>query len=132
MPVGESARYDLVIDKEGKFSRVQVKTGRLRNGVILFNAYSSHYHRKSSSCKPYTDEIDFFGVYCPELSSVYLIPIAATARLSGTMRVHPTRNGQSSQVRWAQPYLISVEPIPQVVGASALDGVSLQDPSVPS
>ena len=32
-PFGENQRYDLVIDDGETLARVQVKTGRLRNGV---------------------------------------------------------------------------------------------------
>lgn len=59
MPLGENQRYDLIIDDGDKLSRVQVKTGRLRRGAILFNTYSSHCHRKGVACRPYTDQIDF-------------------------------------------------------------------------
>ncbi len=33
-PLGDFQRYDLVIDEEGKFLRVQCKTGQLKNGVV--------------------------------------------------------------------------------------------------
>ncbi len=33
VPIGNMERYDLVLHEKGKFIRVQVKTGRLRNGV---------------------------------------------------------------------------------------------------
>lgn len=122
-PLGENSRYDLIIDKDGKLSRVQIKTGRLRNGAILFHTYSTHTHRKGASCRPYTNEVEFFGVYCPELRSVYLIPIEDTARLSGTIRVNAAKNGQHSQVRWAQPYLIDIISIPDVVVGPDVDGV---------
>lgn len=132
-PLGENTRYDLVIDKDGRLSRVQVKTGRLRNGAILFNTYSSHYHRNGGSCKPYTNDVDFFGVYCPQLRSVYLIPIEDTSKLSGTIRVSETKNGQHSQVRWAQPYLIDIVSIPEVVvGPNAINGVTDSGPRAPS
>jgi PD-(D/E)XK endonuclease len=125
MPLGENQRYDLVVDDGDKVSRVQVKTGRLRNGVILFNTYSSHCHRKGVACKPYTDQIDFFGVYCRDTSSVYLVPIANTTPTSGTLRVEATKNGQGSRVRWAEPYLIAVaRPSNLVVGVAAVDGVT--------
>jgi hypothetical protein len=132
-PIGENSRYDMIIDKDGKLSRVQVKTGRIRNGAILFNTYSSHYHRKGGACKSYTDQIDFFGVCCHELKSVYLIPIADTAPRSGSLRVRPTKNGQHSQVRRAQPYLVSVEAVRDVVvGAEALRVVTESSSAVPS
>ncbi len=81
-PLGEKSRYDLIIDKDGTLSRVQVKTGRLRNGAILFHPYSTHTHRKGAACRPYVNEVEFFGVYCPELLSVYLVPIEATRALA--------------------------------------------------
>ncbi|MGB8909527.1 MAG: group I intron-associated PD-(D/E)XK endonuclease [Candidatus Cybelea sp.] len=133
MPLGENHRYDLIIDDGDKLSRVQVKTGRLRNGVILYNTYSSHCHRKGVACRPYTDQIDFFGIYCPDTSSVYLVPIADTAPSSGTLRVHAPKNGQGSRVRWAEPYLIAVaRPAKLVVGVAAADGVTEPDLRVPS
>jgi len=90
--------------------------------------------RKQVSEREPNAEIDFFGVYCPALNSSYLVPIADTARLSGSLRVHPTRNGQHSHVRWAQPYLLSVETIPKlvVVGPEGVDGVTKSDSTAPS
>jgi hypothetical protein len=43
---GGNGRYDMVIDDNGTFYRVQCKTGRLeQNGtVVAFNAGSSTYH----------------------------------------------------------------------------------------
>jgi len=35
MPYGDSLRYDLVIDEEDGFKRIQCKTGRLKNGILL-------------------------------------------------------------------------------------------------
>ncbi len=133
-PFGESSRYDLIIDDGSVLYRVQVKTGRLRNGVILFKTYSTHSHRRGVACKPYTNQIDFFGVYCPALDSVYLVPIGDTAPLSGSLRVYPTKNGQYSHVRWAHPYLVSTDRTPKLleVGAEACDGVPESSPRTPS
>ena len=33
-PLSSNERYDLVLDLDGEFLRVQCKTGRLRNGAI--------------------------------------------------------------------------------------------------
>lgn len=129
-----SPRYGLVIDDGKSLARVQVKTGRLNRGVITFKTYSTHTHRNGVACKPYTDEIEFFGVFCPELCTSYLIPITDTAPLSGAIRVDPTRNGQYSRIRWAESYLLSTEPLPKliVVGPGGVDGVTEPDSSVPS
>jgi len=48
VPFGENTRYDLVIDDGLQLSRVQCKTGRLRNGAILFPTCSSYMRHRSS------------------------------------------------------------------------------------
>jgi hypothetical protein len=130
---GENARYDLVIDKDGVLSRVQVKTGRLRSGSIQWNCCSTHTHRNGPATRPYIDEIDFFGVYCPQLDSTYLIPIAVTSRTCSSLRVATAKNSQVKRVRWAEEYLISRKFGASLieVGKGALDGVA-QTGSTPS
>jgi len=106
IPFGEDHRYDLVIEKDGQFASVQVKTGRLRKGSVLFNCFSSHTHRGGSACRMYTGEIDFFGIYCPDTDATYLVPIGEVPVQLGTLRVTPTRNGQCRKLRWAHKYLL--------------------------
>lgn len=104
VPLGENHRYDLIIEKDNTLSRVQVKTGRLRNGAVVFNCYSSHTHRNGPSTRVYTGQVDFFGVFCPELDSAYLVPIGDLARVGGSLRLHPAKNGQHRHVRWGSNY----------------------------
>jgi len=133
LPLGENHRYDLIIEKDNLLSRVQVKTGRLRNGALVFNCYSSHTHRKGPSTRGYRGEIDFFGVYCPGIDSAYLVPIADLARVGGSLRLHPTKNGQQRHVRWGNKYELKPLPLePVTVGDEALDGVCDSDPEAPS
>jgi hypothetical protein len=44
VPFGENVRYDLVADNGRRLSRIQCKTGCLRDGVIRFNVCSSYSH----------------------------------------------------------------------------------------
>ena len=106
IPFGEDQRYDLIIEKDNVLSRVQVKTGRLRNGVILFNCFSSHAHRGGATVRMYTGEVEFFGVYCPDMDSTYLVPITQIDVQRGWLRVSPVKNGQIKGLRWADHYLL--------------------------
>jgi PD-(D/E)XK endonuclease len=109
LPMGENTRYDLVIDDQGRFSRVQCKTGRLRSGAVRFNACSfyGHHPNPQSLSRHYLGEIDYFAVYCPETSGVYLIPIEdIPLRRQGALRVDPPRNGQRRRIRLASTYEI--------------------------
>jgi PD-(D/E)XK endonuclease len=110
VPFGENTRCDLVIDNGLKLSRVQCKTGRLRQGAIRFSACSSYAHHPNPKLlrRDYIDQIDFFGVYCPETRGVYLVPIEdAPLRRQGALRVLPARNNQSRNIRNAASYQIA-------------------------
>jgi hypothetical protein len=108
-PFGENTRYDLVID-DGRLSRVQCKTGRLRHGVILFATCSCYgHHRKPESARrSYDGEVDLFAIYCRETGGVYLVPIDdLPVKVQGTLRVAAPRNSQKAGVRFAADYLVA-------------------------
>jgi PD-(D/E)XK endonuclease len=109
-PFGENTRYDLVLDDGVRLMRVQCKTGRLRNGAVLFalcSCYGHHRHPETAR-RDYRGQVDYFAVYCPETGGVYLVPIAdLTARVLGTLRVEPSRNNQAKGVRYAADYEVA-------------------------
>jgi hypothetical protein len=101
--------YDLVIEEEGKFFRVQCKTGRLFRGAVVFRPHRLRAaHRETGWVRRVTDysgDVDFFGVYCPELDRVYLVPISIAGHFQNcTLRVEPSRNNQCKKIRWARDF----------------------------
>jgi hypothetical protein len=105
IPFGEGRRYDMVIEKDGQFFRLQCKAGRYKDGVIRFNACSSNWFNKTR--KRYTcDEIDYFAVYCNFTEKVYLVPVEHVNGSDATLRIEPTANNQTTGVRWAKDYEI--------------------------
>lgn len=106
MPFGDNQRYDLLIDEGSRvFSRVQCKTGNLKNGVITFATSSSYAHRGGKR-KSYVDEIEYFGVYCPSNGESYLVPIGHCCEGFTGLRIEPTKNNQTVGVKFAKDYLI--------------------------
>jgi len=70
-PWGESARYDFIVDCQGKFLRVQVKstTCQKRKSYV--------YHVNG---RPYTsDEIDFLAIYIIPKDIWFIFPVAAVS-----------------------------------------------------
>lgn len=107
-PLSSGSRYDLLIEHDdGRFTRVQCKTGRLKDGCILVRLYSISGHDTRS--KPYRDQVDAFGVYCPQTNESYLVPRDAITSCGyfATLRVTPSRNGQQKRIRSAKEFLIS-------------------------
>jgi len=119
LPFGENTRADFVIDDGTRLARVQCKTGRLRNGVVHFKTCSSYAHHSNpaSVAQDYIGQVDYFAVYCPETSGIYLLPIdEVPVRWNGSLRVTEARNGQRLRIKYARDYEIGrvtcTRPIP--------------------
>jgi len=104
VPFGTNHRYDLVLDTDDGFVRVQCKTGRLRRGVVRFNTVSVRSNTKHAIRRAYYGEADLFMVYCPETERVYALDVDEAASSKGALRVAPAANGQARGVRWAANY----------------------------
>ena len=100
-PFGEGGAYDLLAGWQDQFLRIQCKSGRVRNGCLLFNASSTDHGRGHES---YAGRADIFGVSAPGLPSVYVVPVSAVARSEGRLRLEPTANMQRKKVRPAEAY----------------------------
>ena len=108
LPFGGDKRYDLVIEEEdGRFLRIQCKTGRLIRGAVTFYPCSVDSRSEKGRCirKSYGGQVELFGIYCPDNDKVYLVPIGAlTDQQQCRLRVEPPRNNQQSGIRWGKDY----------------------------
>jgi hypothetical protein len=108
-PFGENTRVDLIAERGGELLRVQVKSGRLREGTVRFACCSTYGHHPAPALvrRPYHGEVDAFAVYCRETAVVYLIPIRDVDNTTKAwLRVDPPKNNQHDRVRWAADYEI--------------------------
>ena len=109
-PFGDGCKYDYVIDDGKTLRRVQCKTGRLKNGCVVFNAYSVAGNSNGKR-QGYTDLADLFAVYCPGNSQVYLVPVVEVGVGGILLRIEEPQNNQQKRVRWAREYvLVPVSP----------------------
>ena len=110
-PISSGLRYDLLIDDgDGTFSRVQCKTGLMKDGFIVFRARNFDARRPSDVS--YRGQIEAFGVFCPQNGRTYLVPMAPLTASDSTarLRLRPARNGQRTGVRRAEEFDISDAP----------------------
>ncbi len=55
----------------------------------------------------YVGDAEYFGVYCAELNTVYLVPINIVPYAGEVhLRIQPTKNNQEKKVIWAKDYEI--------------------------
>lgn len=103
LPFGGGAPYDLIVDTGRRLLRVQVKTGRLRNGCVLFPTLR-HSGRDSLGRRYQIGEFDIFAVFCPDNDGIYVFPHDGQLT-GGCLRCAGTKNSQRRKVRWARDYL---------------------------
>lgn len=99
---GMSQPYDLVVDINNNLFKVEVKTGRLKNGKIGFRTCSVVKGKTIWASRI----ADFYGVYCPELNKSYLVPINLAGHTAGTLRINPRGNGSKKDILMAEDYVI--------------------------
>jgi hypothetical protein len=103
LPVfGLNTRTDLIYEAQDKLLKVQCKTARLLGQVLGFRTCSNTKNVPRS----YDGEIDEFGVYSPDLNLVYLVPARGLPTRFCSLRLAPTRNGQSKGVWWADHFVL--------------------------
>ncbi|HVW18998.1 MAG TPA: group I intron-associated PD-(D/E)XK endonuclease [Solirubrobacteraceae bacterium] len=107
VPWGFNRRYDYVIDLGREVIRAQCKTGRLRDGLVLFPTMSVRVNTQGAHRRSYRGEVDVFLVHCPQTKGTYVVPVVASGPQTGQLRVSPTRNGQAKRIRWARDHLIA-------------------------
>jgi hypothetical protein len=107
IPWSNGERYDMVIERVGQFSRVQVKTGRFfgDRGAIrcpLFNVNGSSRQRMLYD----GSQIDYFAIYCPDNDKIYLINIQKVKTTEIILRIAPPKNNRVGGINWAKDYEI--------------------------
>lgn len=89
--IGDNSPYDLVMEKDGILLRVQVKTGRLRNGSIIFSAVSCRINTKRLYITDYYGKADVFIVYCRDNNEFLRVPVLGSPRSSMVIRISRTK-----------------------------------------
>lgn len=103
MPFGNNQRYDFVVDRgAGVFERIQVKTGRIRDGCVRFK--TSSVNGFTGARTTYTEGADTFYVYCPDNRQVYRVPVSDCGASNMSLRVLPAKGGPTTTLRWASDY----------------------------
>jgi hypothetical protein len=90
-PWGDSARYDFIVEHQGRFSRVQVKsTTHWSSGAHLCNTVSRALGLRPHSYTP--DQIDFLAAFVIPEDLWYIVPAPLLARFAIALNPRDPRN----------------------------------------
>jgi hypothetical protein len=103
-PSTEHAPFDLVAYRDEQFRRVQVKYRSGRTGSVTVVFKSTWADRHGVHVK-HIDKgaIDLVCIYCPETDQCYYLD-PSSHRVSVTLRIRPSRNGQVAGVLQAAEF----------------------------
>lgn len=96
-------RYDFILDVDGKLLKIQVKTSKSNGERISFETCSSHITREGASRRTYEKEIDYFCTWFN--NECYLIPVEECGTRNKSLRLIPTKNGQTKNISFAKDYI---------------------------
>ena len=109
VPYGDCERYDLVVDVNGKFLKIQCKTSTPQDeqgSSYKFSCRSTHKVNGQMKMAKYKEgEIDYFAT-CID-GQCYLVPLKECGS-DKVLRFIPPKNGQTRGVNYAKDYKIEV------------------------
>jgi hypothetical protein len=104
LPFGGGAAYDFIVDTGARLIKVQVKTGKLEAGCLVYNA-RRHRGSKYNTFRRYrADELDLFAICSPSSQLLYAVPATDSLTIEGRLRLVETQNFQEKKIKWARDY----------------------------
>ena len=106
-PFGENCSYDFIVDDGKVLSRVQVKTGRLREGKVIAGLSRTRFNAGGSKREGYPEgSIDAFVIYCHENESAFWVDPEDTGETQIHLRIEPPVDTHltNKAINWADDY----------------------------
>ena len=107
--ITEHARYDLLAEKNGKMIRVQVKTGKLRNGGVRTQLRSIWSDKNGCHVRTrQAGDYDVLAIHCPQTGDVYFLREECLGSNGSevNLKLSEPKNNQIKKVHLANNYLL--------------------------
>lgn len=103
IPIGDYCAYDLIIVKDSKIFKVQVKScEKIIDGKMKFDLTSRNYYIDK---KYDTQDCDYFYFYCLENEQSYLYKNTEDNNSRAVyIRIEPTKNNQTKGINFAKDF----------------------------
>lgn len=102
IPIGCSRSYDIVVNKDKTFLKIQVKTAEyIKDGIMIFYVEKKNKIRRKSYSE---DDCDYFYLYCLEIEQGYLIPISEVNMSKFILRQNIPKNNQVKGIHFAKDF----------------------------
>src|SRR3954471_18368928 len=105
-PLAEGGRYDRLFEIEERSVRVQCKSGKLRDDVVVVPTRTCRHTPRGYVRTTYdASDVDAIAVYSADTERCYLLPLADVGRRGNVyLRLAPARNNQEIAITYAVDY----------------------------
>lgn len=105
LPFGQNVPYDLVIQINDSFYKIQCKTTKKVHNDTFMRFDICRTGFKGKRMLYTSQEIDYYFLYCIENNYIGLVPINDAIGLSDLiLRISPPKNNQAIKIRYASDY----------------------------
>lgn len=107
IPYGDSARYDLIAEFNGKLNKIQVKycSQITENNSFICPCASSTNHTTNKHLSTYINDIDYFVFYIESLDECLLVPISFIGNKKTIIfRKEKPKNNQSNNINLVKDF----------------------------
>jgi hypothetical protein len=102
LPFGGGCPFDIAaLLPDDQIVRIQVKSGRVRGGCVLWNTHATDHGRGALH---YRGRADYFGIFVEAIERSFMVPVDDCPLTQGSLRLVPTRNNQRLRIRLADDY----------------------------
>lgn len=108
-PIGDNNRYDIVIEKDNKFYRIQIKNAwyNTEKDALEFMTHSvSRLNNGEYKRKYYIGDVDYFMVYSSLIDKVMVFDVNNLPKGTCKIRLTMPANGQTKGVRFVNDYIL--------------------------
>lgn len=107
-PNHDNAPYDLVIDVDGRFYRIQAKTAfaSRNDGAVQFETRTTRVKSDEYEREGYEGKADLFAVYDPLNDDVSPVPVAEAPGRSMHIRFEASASADRTNVNYRDDYLL--------------------------
>jgi hypothetical protein len=102
VPFGQGLEFDLAaVLPDETVIRIQVKSGRVRNGCVRFNTCSTDH---GAGPQLYRGRAEVIAVHVSQPDRLFMVPVDECPSSKGYLRLDSPRNNQRRRVRLAADY----------------------------